>query len=60
VWRTIPKVLERGRVRNLDEFYVVKNLLDDGEEELSPDDRERLVRMRSEFERGAGTRRRDE
>ena len=50
VWRVIPKVLKRGRIRTLDEFYVVKNVLDDDGENLSKNDRMRLERMRFEFE----------
>jgi len=50
VWRVIPKVLERGTIRTLDEFYVVKNVLDDDGEELSQDERARLEIMRFEFE----------
>lgn len=50
VWRVIPKVLERGAIRTLDEFYVVKNVLDDDGEGLSPDERARLDTMRFEFE----------
>jgi hypothetical protein len=50
VWRVIPKVLERGRIRTLDEFYVVKNVLDDNGEDLSGDERARLDKMRFEYE----------
>lgn len=50
VWRVIPKVLERGYFRTLDEFYVIKNVLDDDGEDLSHDERARLDAMRFEFE----------
>ena len=50
VWRVVPKVLERGRIRSLDEFYVVKNVLDDDGEGLSKRDRARLDVMLFEFE----------
>lgn len=50
VWRVIPKVLERGTIRTLDEFYVVKNVLDDNGDDLSNDERARLNTMRFEFE----------
>ncbi len=53
VWRVIPKVLERGRIRNVDEFYVVKNTLDDDGDALSDDERSRLDRLRFEFEEKA-------
>jgi len=50
VWRVIPKVLARGRIRSIDEFYVIKNVLDDDGENLSDEERARLDEMRSEFE----------
>lgn len=50
VWRVIPKVLARGRIRNLDEFYLVRNVLDDDGEDLSAEERARLAKMRFEFE----------
>ena len=50
VWRVIPKVLNRGRIRSIDEFYVVKNVLDDDGENLPEKDRARLERMRFDFE----------
>jgi len=57
VWRVVPKVLTRGRIRNIAEFHVVKNVLDDDGEDLSEDERARLDSMRFEFEtRAAPTR----
>jgi hypothetical protein len=53
VWRTIPKALARGRIRNIDEFYVVKNVLDDDGEDLSAEERAKLTDMQSEFEKRA-------
>lgn len=53
VWRVIPKVLERGRIRNVDEYYVVKNTLDDVGDALADDERNRLDRLRFEFEERA-------
>lgn len=50
VWRVIPKVLARGRIRTIDEYYVVKNVLDDDGEDLTEGDRARLNEMRVEFE----------
>jgi hypothetical protein len=50
VWRVVPKVLARGRIRTIDEFYVVKNVLDDNGDDLSEGDRTRLNEMRAEFE----------
>jgi hypothetical protein len=58
VWRVIPKVLARGRIRNIDEFYVVKNVLDDDGEDLSAGDRTKLAKIRSEFESRASPPRR--
>ena len=55
IWNIVPKVLARGRIRNIDEFYVVKNVLDDGDP--SEDERARLDKLRFEFEK-RGTRRR--
>jgi len=51
IWRTIPKVLARGRILNLDEFYVVKNVMDDGD--LPEAERSRLEALRFEFEERA-------
>lgn len=53
IWRVIPKVLERGRIRNVDEYYVVKNTLDDDGDALSDEERDRLDHLRFEFEERA-------
>jgi hypothetical protein len=58
VWRIIPKVLARGRIRNIDEFYVVKNVLDDDGEDLSAEERAKLAKMQSGFETHVGRARR--
>jgi len=50
MWRVTPKVLLRGRNRNVDEFYVVKNVLEDDGEDLSEEERAQLDKMRFEFE----------
>jgi hypothetical protein len=52
IWRTIPKVLTRNRIRNLDEFYIVKNAVDDGD--LPAAERARLDALLGEFEERAG------
>ena len=52
IWRTIPKVLTRNRIRNLDEFYIVKNAVDDGD--LPAAERTRLDALLGEFEERAG------
>jgi hypothetical protein len=57
VWRVVPKVLARGRIRNMDEFYVIRNVLDDDGDDLSDDERARLEEMRGEFETGYRDRR---
>jgi hypothetical protein len=43
-------------IRNIDEFYVVKNVLDDDGED--PEERAKLAKMQSEFETHAGRARR--
>jgi hypothetical protein len=50
IWRVIPRVLARGRIRNIDEFYVVKNVISDDGDDLSRDDRARLRDMCFDFE----------
>jgi hypothetical protein len=52
IWRTIPKVLTRNRIRNLDEFYIIKNAVDDGD--LPAAERARLDALLGEFEERAG------
>lgn len=52
IWRTIPKVLARNRIRNLDEFYIVKNAVDGGD--LPEAERARLDALLGDFELGAG------
>lgn len=50
VWRLIPKVLTRGRIRNIDEFYAVKDALSDPG--LSDKERGTLNEMLFDFEIG--------
>jgi hypothetical protein len=52
VWKTIPKVLARGRIRSEEEYYLLVERLNDvsGGDGLSPEDRERVGRMVAEFE----------
>ncbi len=57
VWRIVPKVLARERIHDVDEYDVVKNALDGGDD-LVPADRARLETYRFEFEQRAGRRRR--
>ncbi|MBK6755322.1 MAG: hypothetical protein IPH53_16145 [Flavobacteriales bacterium] len=49
---TLGKVLKRGQVKNLDEFYVVKEILDNVDSDLPALDRERLSKAMFEFEFG--------
>jgi hypothetical protein len=55
VWKVVPKVLARGRIRTIDEFYVVKNVLDDSD--VPEDERARLEALRFDFEQRAARRR---
>jgi hypothetical protein len=48
-------VLARGRIRDIDEFNAVKDVLDDGD--LPEDGRARLETLRFEFEQRAARRR---
>jgi hypothetical protein len=51
VWKTIPKVLKRGRIRNEAEYYLLIERLNDVDDSgLSGEDRERLGLMVVEFE----------
>lgn len=44
------KVLKRGKIKNLDEWYVIKEILDNVESQISEEDRKRLGEMFSDFE----------
>lgn len=46
------KVLERNKIRNLDEWYVIKEVLDDADSSLSESNRQKLNHLFSEFETG--------
>lgn len=47
---TPQKVLKRGKIKNLDEYYVIKEFLDDLTSGISETDRERLGKIFSDFE----------
>lgn len=51
---TPQKVLKRGKIKNLDEYYVIKEFLVDMSSELSTDDRNRLDSIFFEFENNYG------
>lgn len=56
VLNTLKKVLKRGTIRSLDEFYVVKEMLDDPSSDLAVADRARLGKVMGTFEaRGSAT-----
>ncbi len=44
------KVLDRNKIRNLNEYYIIKEILDDVEYELAKTDRIRLNSIFEEFE----------
>ena len=44
------KVLKRGKIRNLDEWYVIKEILDDVDSDISEKDRAQLGELFAEFE----------
>ena len=48
----LPKrVLKKGKIKNLDEYYVIKEVLDDMEYEITDSQRAELNRIFVEFER---------
>lgn len=57
LWRLISiinevpaKVLKRGKIKNVDEWYVIKEFLDDNDSGVSSDEREKLEQFFREFE----------
>lgn len=50
--RNIPKkVLDKEKIKNLDEYYIIKEVLDDVEYEISESQRRNLNKIFFEFER---------
>jgi len=47
---TTTKVLKRGKIRNIDEWYVIKEFLDDTVSEISDEEREILGKYFLDFE----------
>ncbi len=45
------KVLENRKIKNLDEYYVIKEILDDLEYEITKTERTDLNKIFGEFER---------
>ena len=52
VWRTIPKVLARGRIQSESEYYLlVERLNDSADPELTEDARTRVASIIAEYEK---------
>lgn len=50
--RNVPKkVLEKGKIKNLDEYYVIKEVLDDMDYDISESHRTELNKIFGEFEK---------
>ncbi len=50
--RNLPKkVLKKGKIKNLDEYYVIKEVLDDMEYEITELERNELSKIFAEFEK---------
>jgi hypothetical protein len=47
---TLVKILKQGAILNIDEFYVAKNAVDDGDPSVSKEEAARLDRMMSQYE----------
>lgn len=53
--RDLPKkVLKKGRIKNVNEFYIIKEIVEDSNYEISDADRSRLSNMIGEFEINSG------
>ena len=51
--KNIPaKVLKKGRIKDLDEYYIIKEVLDNMDNDLSDFDRSRLLTIFGEYELG--------
>ena len=49
--RDVPaKVLKRGKIRNLDEYYIVREVLDDMAYDITATDRAQLNTLFADFE----------
>ena len=51
---TPQKVLKRGKIKNLDEYYIIKEFLDNQTSDISDLDREQLDRILWTFESRSG------
>jgi len=47
---TLQKALKRGKIRNLDEYYLLKELLDSSEPDVSEVEKRKVEEMLGEFE----------
>lgn len=52
---TIQKVLKKGKIKNLDEYYIVKEFIDNQNSDISLVDREKLNSLFIEFETSYAT-----
>lgn len=58
--KDIPiKVLKRGKIKNLDEYYIIKEVLADIAYNISSPDREKLDKILFDFENDAAKRKRN-
>ena len=48
------KALKRGRIKNLDEYYIVKEIVCGSNSDVSESEKEQLERMLDDFEAGNG------
>jgi len=54
---TLQKALKRGKIRNLDEYYLLKELLDSSESDVSELEKRKVEEMLGEFEIDYGKKR---
>lgn len=50
------KVIKRQKIRNIDEYYIIKELIDDTASDVSNDERILLTKLIADFEQQAPTR----
>jgi hypothetical protein len=48
--KTIEKILKSGKIRHLDDYYIVKEIIADADVELSTEDKDMLFRCLTDFE----------
>ena len=57
IWRTIPKLIKRGRIKTESEYYLLVERLNNAADELSQADRHQVAEMVAEFEQRRSERR---